>query len=258
MSRVSVEENIWAKLPRISRMCKLDEDLILGKLIRLWHYSQEEGVVCADFAQIMEYCFMLEHTESQKSLFFSALIRLKLLISTDDDMYQIKGNQKHIDSLSAYKNRTKKATEVRMKKISRVKETDVNVDVTKRVADVNVTQYNTIQDNTILTKDKDRIGANAPRIVFDFESIYKSYPKKEGKKRGLVSCRSQIKTQSDYDRLKKSINNYQLKIKHEKTELKYIKQFSSFMNCWTDFEDWVFVEEENSLTALGRRIGAIK
>ena len=63
------------------------------------------------------------------------------------------------------------------------------------------------------------------------------YPRKEGKKQGIIKCKAQIKTEEDFQRLKTSVENYAKKCESEKIEKKFIKQFSSFMSCWEDYEE---------------------
>lgn len=71
---------------------------------------------------------------------------------------------------------------------------------------------------------------------FDFESVYDAYPRKEGRKKGLQRCRSQITTRLKYDALVKAVKNYAEKVAIEGTETRFVKQFDTFVNCW---EDWV-------------------
>lgn len=71
--------------------------------------------------------------------------------------------------------------------------------------------------------------------AFDFEALYQLYPRKEGKTRGLTKCKKEIKTQEDYDNLRKAILTYN-KINHGKDK-DYIKHFSSFMGVWRDYLD---------------------
>jgi hypothetical protein len=70
---------------------------------------------------------------------------------------------------------------------------------------------------------------------FDFELVYQIYPRKEGKQIGLKKCITGIKTKEQYDRLIKSVNNYKSLCEKNKTELKFIKLFSSFMSSWEDY-----------------------
>lgn len=101
-----------------------------------------------------------------------------------------------------------------------------------------------------------------PRLVFDFDSLYKRYPRKEGKQRGMKICAVQIKNQEDFDNLSRAIDRYAEHIKLQGTEGKYIKHFSTFMGEWRDWLEadtgkveqkkketnwaYVFGEEENA------------
>lgn len=74
---------------------------------------------------------------------------------------------------------------------------------------------------------------------FDFEYIYRLYPRKLGKKRGIQLCIERIKDQHDYDRLKSAVVRYSRSVfGHDE---KFIKHFSTFMNSW---EDWAQPEPE--------------
>ena len=76
-----------------------------------------------------------------------------------------------------------------------------------------------------------------PRQVFDFDSLYKKYPRKEGKSRGMITCKSQIKTLEDFNLLSNAIDRYAEHCSKSGTEGKYIKHFSSFMSSWRDWLD---------------------
>jgi len=71
--------------------------------------------------------------------------------------------------------------------------------------------------------------------IFDFEEVYKSFPRKVGKSKGLEICRKKIGTESDFLDLKKAVDNYAKQCKTMGTEQQYIKHFSTFMNCWSDY-----------------------
>lgn len=109
----------------------------------------------------------------------------------------------------------------------------------------------TLKDNNIIELDsrlrtqlieENRIEENRSKknfaSVFDFEKLYKLYPIKKGKSDGIKKCKSKIKTQSKYDLLEKAIINYDLSVRD--TDKKFIKHFSTFMNCWEDY-----IENEN-------------
>ena len=69
----------------------------------------------------------------------------------------------------------------------------------------------------------------------DFEPLYRKYPRREGKSKGLATCRVQIKTPEEYAALSLAIDNYAAKVERQATEKKFIKQFSTFMHCWRDY-----------------------
>ena len=77
----------------------------------------------------------------------------------------------------------------------------------------------------------------APKIKFDFATLYYKYPRHEGKSNGLRKCESQIKTQEDYDDLSFAIDKYKQHCKKTSIQDKFIKLFSTFMNEWKDWLD---------------------
>jgi hypothetical protein len=72
----------------------------------------------------------------------------------------------------------------------------------------------------------------APRDDFDFDAVYALYPRKEGKKKGLQRCRSQIKSRLKYDALLQAVKNYAAVASPG-----YEKHFDTFMGCWEDYAD---------------------
>lgn len=69
----------------------------------------------------------------------------------------------------------------------------------------------------------------------DFDELYKLYPRKLGKKKGLQKCKSNIKSKKQYLCLRQAILNYLALTKGE--DVKFIKHFSTFMACWEDYVD---------------------
>lgn len=83
------------------------------------------------------------------------------------------------------------------------------------------------------TKDSCSIASNE----FDFESLYKKYPRKEGKQEGLKHCKREIKTLEAFKSLSSAIDAYAAHQQKLGTEGKYIKLFSSFMTSWKEWTD---------------------
>ena len=90
----------------------------------------------------------------------------------------------------------------------------------------------------------------ADAAEFDFDAGYSLYPRKEGRKKGLQRCRSQITTRSKYDAWLTAVKNYAAKILAEGAEPRFVKQFDTFMGCWEDF-----VEYQPPLIRAGSRRG---
>lgn len=74
-------------------------------------------------------------------------------------------------------------------------------------------------------------------IEFDFETFYKKYPRKIGKKSGLKTFTKEIKTKEKFDAINKALDNYLSLIAKEKKEMRYVQHFSTFMNNWEDYID---------------------
>lgn len=72
----------------------------------------------------------------------------------------------------------------------------------------------------------------------DFEEIHKMYPRPDGKAAGFQTYQETITTPELKKRLIKSIENYIKFVQMAKTERKFIKMFSTFMNNWVDWEEW--------------------
>jgi hypothetical protein len=74
---------------------------------------------------------------------------------------------------------------------------------------------------------------------FDFESIYKLYPRKQGKLSGIKKCKSQIKTQTDYEDLQKAVQAFLKYHQRSSTLPEFIPYFSTFMSSW---QEWLLPE----------------
>ena len=75
-------------------------------------------------------------------------------------------------------------------------------------------------------------------LTSEFEAIWNSYPKKDGKKAAFRHFMASVKDKAQVELLKQSIDNYKEYIKD--TDIKYVKNGSTFFNCW---EDWIEKKE---------------
>ncbi len=73
---------------------------------------------------------------------------------------------------------------------------------------------------------------------FDFDVIYREYPRKDGKNEGLKICKARIKSEDDYDNLLAAVRRYRAHCEREGIEKQFIKHFSSFMNK-DRWKDWL-------------------
>lgn len=72
----------------------------------------------------------------------------------------------------------------------------------------------------------------------DFEPAYNLYRLKKGKSKGLEKLKKEIKTSYDVSLLIKAIENYNKDLDINKTEIKYIKHFSTFASEWRDWIEY--------------------
>jgi hypothetical protein len=92
-------------------------------------------------------------------------------------------------------------------------------------------------------KDKDKEkGECEGKNKFDFEALYKTYPRKLGKAEGLGRLKGMIKTEQDYQDFQSAVANYNAHLRKNKTEPQFIKHFSSFVGTsykqtWRDWLD---------------------
>lgn len=102
-----------------------------------------------------------------------------------------------------------------------------------------------IDQNNSIPKDSaqppSKKGSNPHSADFDaaqeFEAIYKRYPRKLGKARGIKRCRSVIRSEKTLADLKKAVDNFATHHENAQTEERFIPHFSTWMN--ETWRDWV-------------------
>lgn len=117
-------------------------------------------------------------------------------------------------------------------------------------------QTNKHNAQKLIAAPKGTPSPNGELDKFDFDRIYQQYPRKLGKKQGMLVCRRQITTQAKYDALQTALNNYKAEIERLGTKPEYIKHFSTFMNNWEDYlvravETPKFVLDFRGASAIG-------
>ena len=109
-------------------------------------------------------------------------------------------------------------------------------------------------DNHVATKRQPMVDISPPNLTypnltkpnlskpshqeFDFEKIWQSYPKREGRKDAEKHFRSTVKTVQDYLDIQNALEKYKRKLHFEKTEFKFIKMGSTWFNNWRDYIDY--------------------
>jgi hypothetical protein len=76
-------------------------------------------------------------------------------------------------------------------------------------------------------------GEQIVKEEFDFEAVYKIYPRKIGKATGIKRLKQMIKSREKYNLLLLAVENYAQQMKAE--DEKYIKHFSSWVSVWEDY-----------------------
>jgi hypothetical protein len=71
---------------------------------------------------------------------------------------------------------------------------------------------------------------------FDLESIYQTFPRKEGKSKGLKFLTTDLKNDIEVEQCKQASQNY-AKAK-QGVEIKFIKLFQTWVSEWRDWVEW--------------------
>ncbi len=95
----------------------------------------------------------------------------------------------------------------------------------------NITEHNITEQNTYV-----QTGVRTS-VSFDFENLYASYPRKQGKSLGMKKLQSTIKTPEDFEKAKQAIEKYTNHCKENAIDKQYIKMFSTFVGEWRDWLD---------------------
>lgn len=85
-------------------------------------------------------------------------------------------------------------------------------------------------------KAKDKNKAKDKALKFDFDIIYKYYPKQTGGKAGITKLKSSVKTPEKYEQLKLALKRYVNHCQHNVSDPQYILGFKTWANNW---EDWI-------------------
>lgn len=88
---------------------------------------------------------------------------------------------------------------------------------------------------------KERTKSNARsrerKSEFDLESVYKKYPRKQGKQNGLKKLTREITTLAEFEDLNRAVDRFAAHHRARGTEPDFIPYFSTFVSSWRDWLD---------------------
>lgn len=93
------------------------------------------------------------------------------------------------------------------------------------------------QQVTLTEEDKKERIKKVCAQKFDFETLYKNYPRKMGKSQGIKKALREVKNQEDYHALDQAIEKFRKFHLQKGTEAQFIPHFSTFMSSWRDWCD---------------------
>ena len=104
-------------------------------------------------------------------------------------------------------------------------------------------EESSIENNIVIPNGNDSISKS--QLEEEFETIWKEYPRKQGKSNALKSYIKARKKSTSYEEVLKGLENYVRYITTGKIEPQYIKQGSTWFNqeCWND--DYTIKERQN-------------
>jgi hypothetical protein len=109
MARVNVETRALAesRLVEFMKEMKWRRPQAIGTLVLLWHDSQERLIINATKQQIIRWIDSKNSKEAEKT--FQALLDCEYIEALPEQLFKIKGNNKHVASLRSVRDRAKAA-----------------------------------------------------------------------------------------------------------------------------------------------------
>lgn len=79
-------------------------------------------------------------------------------------------------------------------------------------------------------------GFKSQDLISKFERIWLRYPRREGKAQAFKHFKATVKTEENWLSIKVALENYKDHLQKEKTDVKFIKQGSTWFNQWGDWQ----------------------
>lgn len=108
--RINVEITAINRAKRLAKSLAISQPEALGRLIYLWHWSQEELSLEATQDEIVFWFDEESKFEPEKVI--AALLGCKFISHLEDKNYRIHGNEKHVARLEKWREASKKGGEV--------------------------------------------------------------------------------------------------------------------------------------------------
>lgn len=215
MARVSVDDELHAD-HRFKRLVRKlgDEDKAIGLLYRFWRIAQdywgdEMALIPTDIFEAEDFQILHEVGLAEKEV----------------GGFYASGSEEKFNWYLQRCRASKAGVEARRRKLDAdqpSKEPEIQSRSTETSAPVNPS----LRTAPIRSKEKR-----------DFQSLYKKYPLKVGKTKGLKICERDIKTDAAYALLAQAIDRYNAWLKEASPQVfrPEPKHFSTFMAAWRDW-----------------------
>lgn len=254
MARINIEEKWWGDPRRTRLIARVGSvDLADGMAVSFWRASQEFDGEAFEFGHLFE--------KDRVEVFLSAG-----LLTIDGEKIYVKGSKDAHEWVATRRSAGSKGGKARHSKSNDLPEAEAkqiqasakHKASTSQASSSSSCSFSDSKENTYIKPLEEKTQepplqkelkllafpetSKPEKKNYDFEAIYKIYPNKEGKSDGMKKCKIQIKTDEDFEDLRKAVQNYAFKVKD--TEKRFMKYFSSFMTSWRDH---VEVEKDQTL-----------
>ena len=233
LARINVYEELASDPRFVSLTCKIQRHEAFGSLVCLWEQGQsywrkDRSLIPSHIAERLPN--------------ISQLIEVGFVEKTDVGYY-CAGAKERWEFLLAMSENGKKSAEARRKKYGTAAPTNASNNRTKTEPTAEPTaepKPNKTEPSSSSSSSKRK---NTNTTEFDFESLYKKYPRHEGKAEGMRRARERIKDQEAFTLFTTAVFNYIEKCKLDQTDQKFIKHWSSFIGTkdqepWRDYVEW--------------------
>jgi hypothetical protein len=135
-----------------------------------------------------------------------------------------------------------------IEKLIKIKCIEICSDVTPGVTPDVTPIRDAMRDSTEGRKNEKTSSPTMNFCVFDFDVIWKSYPRKVNKSEGRERFNRLIKSTSDFDQLIIAVENYASHCKKLNLEEKHVRHFSTFLGKEKaeNWRDWIEGVQSNS------------